>query len=70
MNGRGGIITFFLFLFLLIIVLLQVLSMGQADQLWAEDKCLQQMPMLEEANTHEKHLVACWKCEKTFDKSC
>ena len=34
MNGRGGIVTFFLFLFLSIIILLQILSMVQSDRLY------------------------------------
>ncbi len=34
MNGRGGIVTFFLLLFLLIIILLQILSMVQSDRLY------------------------------------
>jgi len=34
MNGRSGIFTFFLFLFLAFVVLLQVLSMVQADRLY------------------------------------
>ncbi len=33
MNGRSGLVTFFLFLFLVMIILLQVLSMVQADRL-------------------------------------
>ncbi len=34
MNGRGGIVTFFIFLFLSIIILLQILSMVQSDRLY------------------------------------
>jgi len=34
MNGRGGVVTFFLFLFLSIIILLQVLSMIQSDRFY------------------------------------
>ncbi len=34
MNGRSGIFTFFLFLFLAFVVLLQILSMVQADRLY------------------------------------
>ncbi len=34
MNGRSWLVTFFLFLFLLVIVLLQVLSMVQSDRLY------------------------------------
>ena len=34
MNGRGGVVTFFLFLFLLVIVLLQILSMVQSDRFY------------------------------------
>lgn len=34
MNGRSGIFTFFLFLFLVFVVLLQILSMVQADRLY------------------------------------
>ncbi len=36
MNGRGGVVTFFLFLLLSVIVLLQVLSMVESDpyQIW------------------------------------
>ncbi len=34
MNGRGGVVTFFLFLLLSAIVLLQILSMIQSDRLY------------------------------------
>jgi peptide/nickel transport system substrate-binding protein len=34
MNGRSGLITFFLFLFLAVIIVLQVLSMIQSDRLY------------------------------------
>ena len=36
MNGRGGVVTFFLFLFLSVIVLLQILLMVESDpyQIW------------------------------------
>ena len=34
MNGRGGVVTFFLFLFLSVIVLLQVFSMIQSDRFY------------------------------------
>ena len=34
MNGRSGLVTFFLFLFLLAIIVLQVLSMVQSDRLY------------------------------------
>ena len=34
MNGRGGIATFFLFLFLSIVILLQIFSMVQSDRLY------------------------------------
>ncbi len=34
MNGRSGLFKFFLFLFLACIILLQVLSMVQADRLY------------------------------------
>ena len=34
MNGRGGVVTFFLFLFLSVIVLLQILSMVQSDRFY------------------------------------
>lgn len=34
MNSRGGVITFFIFLFLSIIILLQILSMVQSDRLY------------------------------------
>jgi peptide/nickel transport system substrate-binding protein len=34
MNGRGGVVTFFIFLFLSIIILLQILSMVQSDRLY------------------------------------
>jgi len=34
MNGRSGLITFFIFLFLAVIILFQVLSMIQADRLY------------------------------------
>lgn len=34
MNGHGGIVTFFIFLFLSIVILLQVLSMVQSDRLY------------------------------------
>ena len=34
MSERGGIVTFFLFLFLLIIILLQILSMVQSDRFY------------------------------------
>jgi len=36
MNGRSGLVTFFLFLLLSVIVLLQILSMVQSDpyQIW------------------------------------
>jgi len=34
MNGRYGLVTFFLFLFLIVMILLQVLSMVQSDRLY------------------------------------
>ena len=34
MNEHGGIVTFFLFLLLSIIILLQILSMVQSDRLY------------------------------------
>ena len=34
MNGRSGLVTFFLFLFLAVMILLQVLSMVQSDRLY------------------------------------
>ncbi|MFZ0033829.1 MAG: ABC transporter substrate-binding protein [Sedimentisphaerales bacterium] len=34
MNGRSGLVTFFLFLFLLVMIILQVLSMIQSDRLY------------------------------------
>jgi len=34
MNGRSGLVTFFLFLFLIVMILLQVLSMVQSDRLY------------------------------------
>ncbi len=34
MNGRSGLLTFFIFLFLAVIILLQVLSMVQSDRLY------------------------------------
>ncbi len=34
MNGRGGVVTFFLFLFLSVIVLLQILLMVQSDRFY------------------------------------
>jgi len=34
MNGRSGLVTFFLFLFLALIIILQVLSMVQSDRLY------------------------------------
>ena len=34
MNGRGGVITFFIFLFIFFIILLQVLSMLQSDRFY------------------------------------
>ncbi len=34
MNGRGGVVRFFLFLFLLVIVLLQIFSMVQSDRFY------------------------------------
>jgi peptide/nickel transport system substrate-binding protein len=34
MNGRSGLVTFFLFLFLLVMIILQVLSMVQSDRLY------------------------------------
>ncbi len=34
MNGRSGIVTFFLFLFLAVLILLQILSMVQSDRLY------------------------------------
>ena len=36
MNGRGGVVTFFLFLLLSVIVLLQILLMVESDpyQIW------------------------------------
>ncbi len=34
MNGRGGVVTFFIFLFLSIVILLQILSMVQSDRLY------------------------------------
>ena len=34
MNGRYGLVTFFLFLFLAVMILLQVLSMIQSDRLY------------------------------------
>lgn len=34
MNGRSGLVTFFIFLFLLLIIVFQVLSMVQADRLY------------------------------------
>lgn len=34
MNGRGGIVTFFIFLFLSIIILLQILSMLQSERFY------------------------------------
>jgi len=34
MNGRGGVVTFFLFLFLSLIVLLQILLMVQSDRFY------------------------------------
>ena len=40
MNGRGGVVTFFLFLLLLIIVLLQIHSMVQSDRFY---ECLNRL---------------------------
>jgi len=34
MNGRGGVVTFFLFLFLSVIILLQILLMVQSDRFY------------------------------------
>jgi len=34
MNGRGGVVTFFIFLFLSVVILLQILSMVQSDRLY------------------------------------
>ena len=34
MNGRSGVFKFFLFLFLALMILLQILSMVQADRLY------------------------------------
>jgi len=34
MNGRSGLVTFFLFLFLIVMVILQILSMIQSDRLY------------------------------------
>lgn len=34
MNGRSGLVTFFLFLFLVVMIVLQVLSMVQSDRLY------------------------------------
>ena len=34
MNGRSGLVTFFLFLLLLIMIVLQVLSVVQSDRLY------------------------------------
>lgn len=33
MNGRSGLVTFFLFVFLALVICLQVLAMIQADRL-------------------------------------
>lgn len=34
MNGRSGVVTFFLFLFLAVMIVLQLLSMVQSDRLY------------------------------------
>ena len=34
MNGRSGLVTFFLFLFLVVMIVLQLLSMVQSDRLY------------------------------------
>lgn len=34
MNGRSGLVTFFLFLFLAVMIALQVLAMVQSDRLY------------------------------------
>ena len=34
MNGRSGLVTFFVFVFLMVMVILQILSMIQSDRLY------------------------------------
>ena len=34
MNGRSGLVTFFVFVFLIVMITLQVLSMIQSDRLY------------------------------------
>ena len=65
MNGRGGIVAFFLFLFLSIIILLQIFSMVQSDRFYV---ALNRLEVIFESSETMRDVVGSAEAERRCDE--